>query len=73
MGSKGKQQAHLLALTKQGASWFLIWAEGRGGLVGLPTPLAMLSAGGMRSTLLLLPALQKWQLGFFGLFVSCCP
>ena len=24
----------------------------------------------MRSTLLLLRALQKWQLGFFGLFVS---
>ena len=24
-------------------------------------------------TLFLLLALQKWQLGFFGLFVSCCP
>lgn len=28
----------------------------------------MLSAGGMRGTLI-----QKWQLGFFGLFVSSCP
>ena len=24
-------------------------------------------------TLFLHPDLQKWQLGFFGLFVSCCP
>ena len=31
----------------------------------------VLSAGGMCSTLLLLPAFQKWQLGFFfGLFLS---
>ena len=37
---------------------------------GLPAPLLVLSAGGMRSILLLLPALQKW---FFGLCVSCCP
>ena len=35
----------------------------RGGLGGLPTPLVVLRAGGMRRTLLLLPALQKWQLG----------
>ena len=37
---------------------------------GLPAPLLVLSAGGMRSILLLLPALQKW---FFGLCASCCP
>ena len=50
----------------------------RGGLGGLPTPLVVLSTEGMLSTLLLLPtpcflllALQKWQLDFFGLFVSC--
>ena len=35
------------------------------------TPLVLLCAGGMSSTLLLLLAPQKWQLGF-GLFVSCC-
>ena len=40
-----------------------------GGLGGLPTPLVVLSAGGMHSTLLLLPALQKWQLWVF--FVFC--
>ena len=35
-----------------------------GGSGGLPTPLVVLCAGGLRSTLLLLPALQMWQLGF---------
>ena len=30
----------------------------------------VLCAGGMRGTLLLLQDLQKWQLGFFGLFES---
>ena len=34
-------------------------------------PLVVLSTGGMQSTLLLRPALQKGQLSFFGLFVSC--
>ena len=29
-------------------------------------------AGGRHSTLLLFQALQKWHLGSFGLFVSCC-
>ena len=42
----------------------------QGVLGGLPAPLVVLSAGGMRSILLLLLALQKW---FFGLCVSCCP
>ena len=58
-----------------------IWGEGRGvslgqkdGLGGLPAPSVVLSAGGIRNTLFLLLALQKWQLGFFfDLFVSCCP
>ena len=36
----------------------------RGGLGVLPIPLVVLCAGGMGSTLLLLRALQKWQLGF---------
>ena len=31
----------------------------------MSTPWVMLKAGGMGSTLLLLPALQKWQLGGF--------
>ena len=66
-------------LSEQGASWFLIWGEGSGcvqgsgrraGLRVLPTPLVVLCARGMRSTLLLLltpfllSALQKWLLGF---------
>ena len=34
-------------------------------------PLMALSTGGMHSTLLLRSALQKGQLSFFGLFVSC--
>ena len=34
----------------------------------------VLSSGGTHSTLLSVPALQKWQLGFFfGLFVSFGP
>ena len=47
----------------------------RGGLGGLPTPFVVSSAGGMRSTLLLLPppfflpAVQKWQLGVLFVFV----
>ena len=45
----------------------------RAALGGLPTTLVVLSAGDMRSALFLLPALQKLQLGFWGLFVSCCP
>ena len=75
---------------KGGASWFLIWGEGssvcpgvtaEGWLRCFAPPSVVLSAGGTRSTLLLLPtpfllpALQKWQLGWvwFCLFVSCCP
>ena len=45
------------------------------GLGGLPTPLVVLRAGDTHSTLLLLltpcfllPALQKWQLGFRSFF-----
>ena len=51
-------------------SWFLIQGEGRGvsrGLAGgwlrcLAPPLVLSSARGIHSTLLLLPALQKWWL-----------
>ena len=48
----------------------------RGGLGVLPTPSVVLCAGGMRSTLLLLPAFQRQQLGFWSLFISLsiiCP
>ena len=37
----------------------------RGGLGGLPTPLVVPCAGIMCRTLILLPAPQKWQLGFW--------
>ena len=48
------------------------------GVLGiLPTPLVVLNIEGIRNTLFFSPklllffwALQKWQLGFFGLFVS---
>ena len=42
------------------------------GLAGLSTPLVVLSAGGMHCILVLLPALQKQQLGFcfFGILLS---
>ena len=45
------------------------WGPDRGlgwrcGSGGVPTPLVVVCAGGMRNTLLLLWALQKWQLGF---------
>ena len=50
-----------------------VWTGRVGGLGSLPTPLVVLSTGGMCSALVLLPALQKWQLGLFGLFVFCCP
>ena len=46
------------------------------GLGGLPTPLVVLSAGGVLSALLLLLALQKWQLGFWSfciLLSIICP
>ena len=39
-----------------------------GGLGGFPTPLVVLGVRGMPSTLLLLPVLQKWQVGFFWSF-----
>jgi len=39
--------------------------------MGEATPLVLVCAGGTCSTLLLLPALQKWHLGIFDLFVSC--
>lgn len=44
----------------------------RGSLGGLPTPLLVLYAGGMRSTLVLLLAFRSgsWT---FGLFVRYCP
>ena len=51
----------------------------RGGLGVLPTPLVVLSAGDMHSTLLLLPTpcfcSQLFRSGswVFGLFVSCYP
>ena len=55
------------------------WGVGGGGSMdqvegdfgGLLTPLVVVWAGFMCSTLLLLPAPQKWQLGF-GFFVSYC-
>lgn len=60
-------------------SWFLKWDEGgadewvdqRGGLGSLPTPLVVLCAGSMPSTMLLLPAPQKGQV-VCDLFVSYC-
>lgn len=47
----------------------------RGGLGGLPLPLVVLCAGIMHSILLLLPELQKWQLGFwpFYILLIICP
>ena len=59
------------SLYGEGRAMSRVWTRRVGGLGGLPTPLAVLSAGGMCSTLNLLPALQKWQLSFFGLFY--CP
>ena len=52
----------------------LIWGEGgqRGGLGGLPTPLVVLQAGGMYTTLLLLPGSLDLAAGVLGLFVSSC-
>ena len=44
----------------------------RGGLGGLPDHLVVLGAGSMCSTLLLLLALQKWQLVILGFNVSYC-
>lgn len=56
-------------------SLFLIWGEGKGVTVqgsglwgvlgGLPTPLVVLCAGFMYTTLILHPAPQKCQLGFW--------
>ena len=49
-----------------GQEWWLKWAA---------HPLVVLSARGLRRTLLLLPAPQKWQLGFWSfcilLFIIC--
>ena len=48
----------------------------KGGLGGLPTPLVVLFAGILPRTLLLLPASQKWQLGFWSfciLLSIICP
>ena len=39
----------------------------------VPSPQVVLCAGGMHNTVFLLPALQKQQLGFSGLFVSYRP
>ena len=59
-------------------SWFLIWCESRGRAQGsgwradlgiFPTLLAVLSVGSMCGTMLLLLALQMWQLGFIYFFV----
>ena len=36
-------------------------------------PEVVVCAGGLHSTLFLVQDLQKWQFGFFGLFVSFCP
>ena len=49
---------------------------GVGGLGALPTPLMVVCAGGRRRTLLLLLALQKWQLGVWSfciLLSRICP
>ena len=40
-------------------------------LGGLPAPLVVLSAWDMRSALLSLQALQKWQLGFGSFCILC--
>ena len=78
----------MLAHFPRGSSWFLVWGEGRGvSRVGLEGWLRWMAHrfGGVEcrrhaqyptfapDTLFVLPALQKWRLGFFGLFVSCCP
>ena len=47
------------------------WVGWRGGICDLPTPLVVLCAGIVHSTLLLFPAPQKWQLGFAS-FVCYC-
>ena len=66
---------------KDQVSWFLLWGEGRAGLgVGLELlrwfahPLVVLCARGVSSTLFLLLAFCKWQLGFWSfcfLFIIC--
>ena len=51
-----------------------LWSSQRRGLGILPTTLVVLYAGGKHSTLLLLPTLQKWHLGFWSfciLFIIC--
>ena len=59
-------------------SWLLMWIDSRGKAQGsgqradlgvLPTLFIVLCAGSMCGTLLLLLALQKWQLGFIYFFV----
>ena len=57
------------------ASWFLKWGEGRGSLGGLSASLAVLCAGIMSRTLLLLQAPQKWQFVWsFGILLfTVCP
>ena len=49
-----------------------VWTGRVGGLGSLPTPLVVLSTGGMCSALVLLPALQKWQLDFWSFCIFLC-
>ena len=77
MGSKNKQQISLRLEGMQADALngvrvgVDLWIRWRGDFGGLLTPLVVLWAGFVCSTLLLLPAPQKWQLGF-GFFVSYC-
>ena len=78
-GNDSKYHFPLLVCSLRGHSLFLSLGESRGGsgvllegwLRGSACPFGGAMCRGVCSALLWLLALQRWQLGFFGLYVSC--
>ena len=77
-GGENKQQVPFLAHSLRGGKLFLKWGEGRGvsrspgrrGGLGVLLTSQVVVYAGAGAVAHLLQAPQKWQLGFFGLFVS---